>query len=98
MYIVGTGRFCTSPSENVIFQRYFIALKNNVKDNKDSEDSKDNVIRLISWAFIFFDKTFEFPRHAPCLLIHTRPDRESQLAKCINIKQFPQLQSKKCNA
>ena len=47
----------------------------------------------------FFYETFEFPRHAPCLSIHTRPDHESQLAKCINIKQFPQLQyNKLCSA
>jgi len=59
--------------------------------NVDNKDSEDNVIRLISWAFLLFDETFEFPRHAPCLSNHTRPDRESQLAKCINIKQFPQL-------
>ena len=38
--------------------------------NVDNKDSKDNVIRLISWAF-FFDETFEFSRHVPCLLIHT---------------------------
>ena len=53
----------------------------------DNEESEDNVIWLISWAFLFFDKTFEFPHPARAMYCG------SQLAKCIKIQQFLQLQS-----
>ena len=37
---------------------FFIALPYN---NEDNEDSKDNVIQLISWAFLFLTKHLNSP-------------------------------------
>jgi hypothetical protein len=52
-----------------------------MKNNKDNEDSKDNFIWLISWAFLIFDKTFEFPCE-PRLSIQLH--RTGSRVKCIN--------------
>ena len=52
-----------------------------MKNNKDNKDSEDNVIWLISWAFLIFDKTFEFPRK-PRLTIQLH--RTGLQVKCIN--------------
>ena len=54
-----------------------------MKNNKDNEDSEDNVIWLISWAFLIFDKTFEFPQLASHVC-QFNSHRTGLQVKCIN--------------